>query len=78
MRIDREQWTGAEKVVLQYAQQWNLEPAFVQWLHEANTFCSSLVDRIVPGYPKDSGDEKEAELGYRDELMVVSEQYYLL
>ncbi|MDM5200890.1 tagaturonate reductase [Fictibacillus enclensis] len=66
-----------KKVVLQYAEHWNLEPAFVQWIHEANTFCSSLVDRIVPGYPKDSGDEKEAELGYRDELMVVSEQYYL-
>ncbi|SDN05642.1 tagaturonate reductase [Fictibacillus solisalsi] len=66
-----------KKVVLQYAKHWNLEPAFVEWLHEANTFCSSLVDRIVPGYPKDSDDEKEAELGYRDELMVVSEQYYL-
>ncbi|SCC37963.1 tagaturonate reductase [Fictibacillus enclensis] len=66
-----------KKVVLQYAEHWNLEQGFVEWLHEANTFCSSLVDRIVPGYPKDSGDEKEAELGYRDELMVVSEQYYL-
>ncbi|MDN4524176.1 tagaturonate reductase [Fictibacillus fluitans] len=67
-----------KKVVLQYAEHWKLEPAFVEWLNEANTFCSSLVDRIVPGYPKDSGEEKEAALGYRDELMVVSEQYYLL
>lgn len=66
-----------QQIVLKYAMHWNLEEAFIDWLQSANTFCSSLVDRIVPGFPKDTSEEKEEELGYRDELMVVSEPYYL-
>lgn len=66
-----------KEVILQFAHHWNLGDEFVQWVHSANTFCSSLVDRIVPGYPKDSIVEKTNELGYQDQLMVVGEQYYL-
>lgn len=66
-----------KKVVLQYATLWNLEQAFVTWIEEANTFCSSLVDRIVPGYPKDSIREITEELGYEDGLVVVGEQFHL-
>ncbi|MFJ5715842.1 tagaturonate reductase [Neobacillus sp. NPDC093127] len=66
-----------KEVVLQYAEHWNLGEAFINWLKSANTFCSSLVDRIVPGYPKDSSDEIQKELGYEDQLMVVGEHYYL-
>ncbi|MBT2290454.1 tagaturonate reductase [Paenibacillus albidus] len=63
--------------VQQYAKLWNLGEGFIQWLHEANTFCSSLVDRIVSGYPRDSMDEITAELGYEDALVVVSEPFHL-
>ncbi|MFF2449211.1 tagaturonate reductase [Neobacillus sp. NPDC058068] len=63
--------------VLQLAEHWKLGAEFIGWLHDANTFCSSLVDRIVPGYPKDSLEEKLEELGFQDHLMVVGEQYYL-
>ncbi|GAA3330142.1 hypothetical protein GCM10020331_081490 [Ectobacillus funiculus] len=63
--------------MLQYANHWNLGDEFINWIHDANTFCSSLVDRIVPGFPLDSIDEKTAALGYKDELMVVGEQYHL-
>ena len=66
-----------KEIVLQYAAQWNLGEEFVQWLHAANTFCNSLVDRIVPGYPKDSIEEITEELGYQDDLVVVGEQYHL-
>jgi tagaturonate reductase len=66
-----------KEVVLQYANHWNLGDEFINWIHDANTFCSSLVDRIVPGFPLDSIDEKTAALGYKDELMVVGEQYHL-
>ncbi|MCM3727334.1 tagaturonate reductase [Neobacillus cucumis] len=66
-----------KKIVLQYAAQWNLGEEFVQWIHKANTFCSSLVDRIVPGFPIDTIDEITEELGYRDDLVVVGEQYHL-
>lgn len=67
-----------KKIVLQYADLWNLEPEFVAWVHQANTFCSSLVDRIVPGYPKQRMPEITAELGYEDSFVVVGEPFHLL
>lgn len=57
--------------ILHYADLWKLEEGFTQWIHDANTFCNSLVDRIVPGFPVDSIGEITAELGYQDELIVV-------
>ncbi|MEH7094173.1 tagaturonate reductase [Neobacillus vireti] len=66
-----------KEIVLRYADFWNLGSEFTAWLEQANTFCSSLVDRIVPGFPTDSADEKMAEIGYQDDLMVVGEQYHL-
>ncbi len=66
-----------KETVLHYAHLWKLGEGFTQWLHEANTFCNSLVDRIVPGFPVDSIDEITADLGYQDDLIVVGEQYYL-
>lgn len=65
------------EIVLEYASLWNLEDEFIEWVKNANTFCSSLVDRIVPGFPTDSYKEKTEQLGYEDELMVVGEQYHL-
>ena len=41
-----------EKCVLKYASQWNLGQDFIQWLQKENTFCSTLVDRIVTGFPR--------------------------
>ncbi|WP_220459926.1 tagaturonate reductase [Niallia taxi] len=66
-----------KKIVLQFASLWNLGGEFTNWLEEYNVFCSSLVDRIVPGYPKDSISEITEELGYEDRLVVVGEQYHL-
>jgi tagaturonate reductase len=55
-----------------------LEPAFIQWLDRDNQFCSSLVDRIVPGKPDKATKESfEQQLGYTDELMTVCEPYRL-
>jgi len=55
-----------------------LGKAFEDWLTNANKFCDSLVDRIVPGKP---GAEKAAayfnEWGYRDALLFESEPYDL-
>ncbi|MEX6031630.1 hypothetical protein [Providencia hangzhouensis] len=31
---------------------WQLPADFIAWLNSSNTFCSTLVDRIVTGYPK--------------------------
>ncbi|KQL41791.1 altronate oxidoreductase [Bacillus sp. FJAT-25509] len=69
--------TILKELVLKYAQNWNLGSEFINWIEQANTFCSSLVDRIVPGFPSDTYSEKTEVLGYQDELMVVGEQYHL-
>jgi tagaturonate reductase len=66
-----------KKCVLQYAEQWKLEHSFIEWLNQANTFCCSLVDRIVPGYPKDTIDEITKELGYIDKAVDVGELFHL-
>lgn len=66
-----------EKIIFKYAELWNLEADFIAWLKEANTFCCTLVDRIVPGYPKDTIDEVTKELGYEDNLVDVGEYFHL-
>jgi len=62
---------------LQYAQEWNLGNDFTAWLENDNIFCNTLVDRIVPGYPKSKIDEITKELGYKDNLVVEGEQFHL-
>ncbi|HMH22097.1 MAG TPA: tagaturonate reductase [Puia sp.] len=55
-----------------------LEDAFTHWLNEHCRFCSSLVDRIVPGRPDAPATQKlQAELGYTDGLLSISEVYRL-
>ena len=65
------------ELVLRYAQEWALPAAFIQWLNEANHFCSTLVDRIVTGYPRDEAAALEAELGYHDAFLDAAEHFYL-
>ena len=66
-----------KEIVLRYAEMWNLGQDFVNWINDANTFCCSLVDRIVPGYPRDTIDEVREELGYDDNLVDVGEIFHL-
>ncbi len=66
------------EIVLEQARQNQLNPAFTQWLTTHNTFCNSLVDRIVPGKPDEAETQKIfARLGYHDDLLTVSEVYRL-
>lgn len=62
-----------EKCVLQYAKQWNLGEDFIAWIKTENTFCSTLVDRIVTGYPHSEADAICEELGYKDNLIDTGE-----
>ena len=39
------------------------EKEFINWINNANIFYNTLVDRIVPGYPKEKAKELEKELG---------------
>lgn len=65
-------------IILELAARNNLDKAFINWLKSENSFCSSLVDRIVPGaLPAAAQAATEKELGYKDELMIMSEVYSL-
>jgi len=66
-----------KRIILQYATDWNLGAEFVEWINEDNIFCNTLVDRIVPGYPRDKMDAITEELGYKDSLVVEGEQFHL-
>lgn len=63
--------------VQRYIQHWNLENAFQTWVDTANCFCTTLVDRIVPGFPHARAEELWESLGYRDELLVEAERFHL-
>ena len=56
---------------------WQLEEGFAAWLEEACVFTSTLVDRIVTGYPKDEAAQLCEEFGYQDNLIVTGEPFAL-
>lgn len=56
---------------------WNLPEGFRTWLDTACTFCCTLVDRIVTGFPKNDAEALYTSLGYRDELAVIAEPFAL-
>ncbi len=62
-----------EKCVLKYAHQWDLGAAFIQWIQNENIFCSTLVDRIVTGYPENEAEQLAEEFGYEDSLIDTGE-----
>ncbi len=66
-----------KECVLQLAKLWKLEDAFVSWVNEACVFTSTLVDRIVTGYPRDEAEELCKEFGYQDNLIVTGEPFAL-
>ncbi len=66
-----------KSVIGQYIEHWNLPAAFRTWVETQNIFCNTLVDRIVPGYPKDFIDEIEKETGFTDQLTVMGEPFHL-
>lgn len=63
------------KCVERYIDQWGLEEGFRAWVKGDCTFCSTLVDRIVPGRIRDPEEAArlEAANGYHDELIDVGE-----
>ena len=64
-----------EKCVLQYADQWKLGEEFVTWIKQENIFCSTLVDRIVTGYPRNEAASICEELGYQDNIIDTGEVF---
>lgn len=67
-----------KEIVLKHCVFNQLPSRFVEWLENENSFCNSLVDRIVPGKPKGEAlAALQAKLGYEDKLLAVAETYRL-
>lgn len=66
-----------KKCILQYCDLWNLDTAFIKWVSEDCTYHSTLVDRIVPGYPRAEIEEYNSKLDYQDNLIVAAEPFFL-
>ena len=66
-----------KKCILQYCDLWNLDAAFKKWVSEDCTYHSTLVDRIVPGYPRAEIEEYNNKLDYQDNLIVAAEPFFL-
>jgi tagaturonate reductase len=65
-----------KECVSRYAVLWNFPQEFLAWLDTTCTFCNTLVDRIVPGFPRENFEEFEKKTGFRDHLAVVAEPYH--
>ena len=65
------------RCVNQYIEDWGLKDDFRKWVNEENLFCSTLVDRIVPGRIRDQEEvhRLEKENGYEDPLTDVGEVF---
>ncbi|MBQ3071182.1 MAG: tagaturonate reductase [Tidjanibacter sp.] len=63
--------------VLRHAEYNKLGADFIEWVEKYCHFCDTLVDRIVPGFPRENINEIKAELGFDDNLVVKAEFYHL-
>ncbi|MFA5848960.1 MAG: tagaturonate reductase [Bacteroidales bacterium] len=61
------------KCIYQYAELWNLGSKFTEWFNVSCGVYNTLVDRIVPGYPKETINTILSRIGYDDKLVVKSE-----
>jgi tagaturonate reductase len=50
---------------------------FKEWFEKYNYVCATLVDRIVPGFPRKDIAEIQEKVGYNDNLVVQAEIFHL-
>ncbi len=66
-----------KEIIYKYIELWNLGEEFKTWFEEACGVYATLVDRIVPGFPRKEIDAIKAKLGYDDNLVVQGEIFHL-
>lgn len=66
-----------KKCIFQYIDLWELPESFKNSIEQNITFCNTLVDRIVPGFPVDRIETLQNKIGYKDQLIVSAEQFHL-
>lgn len=69
--------TNLRRIVRLHAERWGLGRGFLDWLDASNVFCDTLVDRIVPGYPRDEAATLTTEWGYDDKLIAAAEPFHV-
>lgn len=69
--------TELNAAILRYIEHWNLGSEFENWYKTACGVFSTLVDRIVPGYPKDSISSILDRTRLEDKLVVQAEIFHL-
>jgi tagaturonate reductase len=69
--------SALKAIIFQYIDQWKLSVEFRNWVSNHITFCNTLVDRIVPGFPKETIHEIQNRLGFEDNLVVTAEPFLL-
>ena len=65
-----------KEILIEISDKWELGEKFKFWLN-LNKFYNTLVDRIVPGFPKNDIDFYEKGLPFKDKLMVTCEPFFL-
>ena len=68
--------------IRQYIELWKDElgadfQAFKQWFEQSCYVCATLVDRIVPGFPRKDIDAIQQKVGYADQMVVQAEAFHL-
>ena len=66
-----------KECIRQYIDLWNLGEGFRDWFETACGVYSTLVDRIVPGYPRDNAAQLCERVGYDDHLLDKAEIFHL-
>ncbi len=64
-----------KKCVGQYIDLWGLGENFRAWVMDENVFCSTVVDRIVTGYPRAEAAALWEEMGYEDDIIDTGEVF---
>lgn len=76
LELVEENGAKLKAAVLSYAQEWELGKGFEEWIDQHNTFCNTLVDRIVSGYPVEKAAGIQEQLAVEDQLLVAGEIYH--
>lgn len=61
------------RCVEKYIADWRLGDGFAAWVRDENVFCSTLVDRIVTGYPRAEAASLNEANGYIDNVIDTGE-----
>jgi len=70
--------TELKKTIHQYIDLWSLGEDFLKWFDTACGVYSTLVDRIVPGYPRETIGEILEQIQIEDRMVVQAEIFHLL